>query len=305
MRTVEFEGVQHQFPDDFTDQDISKALASLHPARPAATPAPPSSGLAPYLPAAGALLGTIGGGIVGGPPGGLLGATLGGTAGKFGEQALNGQPLNFPQAAGEGNVQAALELGGLGIAKAAGPVARVVGFGVNNRLTRAIGKAALERLVPAPARAILKGGLDVARQPLVEDVAAQVNPLGRFAPAEETTAQLGQRIGKLERRLTRVREHIREVRPRAPKPLAAAEGENVIAGKIEPAQGRVTSAPPKRASTPELARRTAARARAVGKNPPASGSDIINQMQATEAIARMAKSSGKSVDEILRFMRGQ
>lgn len=39
-QTIEFEGVQHEFPDDFTSQDIQKALASAHPMQPQAQQQP-------------------------------------------------------------------------------------------------------------------------------------------------------------------------------------------------------------------------------------------------------------------------
>lgn len=51
-QTIEFEGAQHEFPDDFTPEDISSALASLHPVTPGMEKlgALPKAGQAPNVP---------------------------------------------------------------------------------------------------------------------------------------------------------------------------------------------------------------------------------------------------------------
>ncbi len=76
---VEFDGTTHEFPDDFTQQDIAKALGGAK--------APPSSALKDATSVAGELAPTVGG-IAGTVAGGPAGAFLGGAAGEGYKQLL-------------------------------------------------------------------------------------------------------------------------------------------------------------------------------------------------------------------------
>lgn len=161
MKTVEFEGVQHQFPDDFTDQEISDALQAAHngPGQPQApAQGPPSQtpqgafydiartlGPGRLLPPASQLptgLGAVGGLVPG--PLGILTAGAGGGIGEAGSEALQGQPLSPQKIAGQAGYQAALQAGGLGLAKGAGLAGRVVMESGIGRGIPGVAKTALE-----------------------------------------------------------------------------------------------------------------------------------------------------------------
>lgn len=136
-QTIEFEGTQHVFPADFSQQDIQKALSTVPPPRPSIPPPALMSGQgmqessAPKvadwglsaLPAAGGAIGGIlgaGAGVATGPGapaaspyGAVAGAALGGAAGRGAETALRRQIFpetpNLPSTIGENVKDMALQ----------------------------------------------------------------------------------------------------------------------------------------------------------------------------------------------------
>lgn len=117
-KRIEFDGAVHEFPDDFTNEDIRKALASSHAKRPTSLPVTEASersrqlkGTGPVPGGALNLLPTIGGALGGAltfesGPGAVGGAALGGVAGESARQMLR-RKLGFEQP-GEKSVKSAL-----------------------------------------------------------------------------------------------------------------------------------------------------------------------------------------------------
>jgi hypothetical protein len=290
--------------DDLSDEDLGRKVKLKYPGayddfvdapqQPQATPGP-TNGLGSYLMSSPALNYFLGpGGMAntrgpvgpGGPPG------LGGIGGMGGiEESPGMAALTGPERQG-------IRMNALGnyateIAMAGAP--KVIGFGVNNKVTRFLGKQVIKRLVPAPVRAVGGALFDLAKQqatvglPAVEEVAGRINPLGTFGAVPEEAAAaapladaakrsmekaMARSESALQRRLVRVREHIRELKPRAPK-VAAPQ---TIASAERAAQ--------KAASTSTTA-----------------PSDVVAQMQGTETLVRMGKSMGLSPTDILKRMR--
>jgi hypothetical protein len=86
--------------------------------------------LSDLLPAAGGIVGGIGGTILGGPIGGVAGATLLAGAGEATRQKSQGEGLNIKKIGTESLISGAGELAGLGLAKAGGKVLGSVGSGL-------------------------------------------------------------------------------------------------------------------------------------------------------------------------------
>lgn len=110
-KRVEFDGVVHEFPDDFTDADIQAALGTEEPSAPA-------RGMLPMAGAfGGSLLGTIGG-----IPGRIAGAGIGGALGKGAEMLTDDTDQGFMEGATamgtEGLKQAGFEAAGGVVGKA-------------------------------------------------------------------------------------------------------------------------------------------------------------------------------------------
>ena len=124
MKRIEFEGKVHEFPDDFTDTDISAALAQVK-ASPAvvssrttplaARAAQVPAWLANMLPAGGGMAGAAMGaplGPLGAVLGGIGGAMAGGAAGEAGREAATGQAIDPGQIAREGGMQGVYQAAG-------------------------------------------------------------------------------------------------------------------------------------------------------------------------------------------------
>lgn len=161
MKIVEADGVRHEFPDEATDADISKALSSLSgpPGSTNGAAQAPQAGtvqealynvarqIGPghMLPPPGQLpmVGGMAGGVVPGPLG-ILTAGLGGGAGELGREALAGESIS-PQRIGQSAAtQAAFQGAGLGLAKGAGLAGKVVMESAIGRGIPGVAKTALE-----------------------------------------------------------------------------------------------------------------------------------------------------------------
>lgn len=108
-KQIEFDGVVHEFPDDFTDADIAAALGG---GGSAPEPSAPAGGM---LPTAGSFIGSLAG-TIGGIPGRIAGAGVGGALGKGAELFMDEKDDSFTdslKAMGtEGAKQAGLEAAG-------------------------------------------------------------------------------------------------------------------------------------------------------------------------------------------------
>jgi hypothetical protein len=81
-KEIEFDGVVHEFPDDFTDEDIAAALGGSTPAAPTQSLTQRVAGMLPTAGGmVGSLAGTLGGGALTGGWGAVAGRTAGAAAG--------------------------------------------------------------------------------------------------------------------------------------------------------------------------------------------------------------------------------
>lgn len=198
MKRIQFEGVTHQFPDDFTDAEIQQALSGSSGAdavaynprtafgmpRPAMDMTRMAGRALDAGPGIGMALGSIAGTALGGPVGGFEGAALGGMAGESGRQ-LGRRALGIPTPP----AFSPPALARLGSAGKMGLQAEAFGQGGANLLEGAMG--GLPRLQGGLAQSIQAGALNPGKQILAEDRGVVRNSLREGVPISGSADMAG------------------------------------------------------------------------------------------------------------------